>query len=97
LKLVLADRPVRVWGESAKLTRLTLPLGPDHLFVAGRFSDREEISFSEKFRELLAIDIVGQQFRQADNFVVARTREPYLALAEDIMKKPNTTPSRGRL
>lgn len=97
LKLVLADRPMRAWGEDGKLARLTLPLGPDHLFVAGRFPAHEEIIFGDKFRELLAVDIVGQQFRQAANFVVACTRNPYIKLAESIMKEQNTIPPKGTL
>ncbi|MGV6874816.1 DUF4238 domain-containing protein [Pseudochelatococcus sp. B33] len=97
LKLVLADRPVRAWGEGAKLTQLTFPLGPDHLFVAGIFPPHKEIIFGENFREVLAIDIIGKQFRQAANFVVACSREPYFKLAETIMKNTNAIPPKGTL
>jgi hypothetical protein len=97
LKLVLADRPVRAWGEDGKIARLTLPLGPDHLFVAGRFPAHEEITFREEARELLAVDIIGQQFRQAANFVVAPTRDPYFNLAKIYMTEPNKKPPKGTL
>src|SRR3546814_16354850 len=59
MELVLADNPVRLWGENNSVQRVFLPLAPRKLLVMA--SDKFFSDFPikrEEFREGLAIDTV---------------------------------------
>jgi len=87
LPVVLADYPFKMWGgENGELAKVTIPLAPYCIFVAGEAQSWTEICYREEFRQALAIDFIGDQFRSANKFVVALDNgknDVYLKLAND--------------
>lgn len=91
--LVIADRPVQIWGQKDRLERLLIPLSPKAVFIAGtpEYFDNE-IKLQSQFRGALAVDCIGEQFRQARRFVVARNLGPddgLLEIAEWNLRMPD--------
>lgn len=86
LPLVLADFPFRMWSRSGgRLELMTLPLSPEVAFVAGQGESWAEVRYREEFRQTLAIDFIGEQFRSARRFVIGKDKGPhdsYIDLAE---------------
>jgi hypothetical protein len=72
IHFLLADNPITMWGDE-HIRRLWMPLAPDALLVAG---DRHYISnaveLRERFREVLALDVMRHQFKQAREFVIGK-------------------------
>lgn len=92
-ELVISDRPIQTWGDNGQLERLIIPISPKVLFVAGTpdYFENEPI-LQEEFREVLAVRSIGDQFRQAQRFVVARNLGPkngFLKIAEKNMCLPD--------
>jgi hypothetical protein len=96
-KLVLADRPILAGGTNGKIEWMTLPLTPNTLLIAGNQRSYEEIRYKPEFRESLAIDIIGGQFHQCANWVVAMSRDPYSKLADKYMTEPDKPAPQGTL
>jgi hypothetical protein len=91
--LVLGDNPLQMWSRNGEIERVTLPLSPIHLFVAGTPTAlATEPTFNPEFRQVLALDNVVQQFQKANKFVIARNLGPkdrLLKLAERKLKMPD--------
>lgn len=87
LPAVLADYPFKMWGENDKrLKKITIPLGPYCAFVGGRAQSWTEVAYQDEFRQILALEFIGDQFRAARHFVVGISTEKndaYLQIAND--------------
>ena len=89
--LVLSDRPLQLWGTLEEVERIFLPLSPTSLFVAAKteyFSTAPILR--DEFRQAFAIQVIGDQFRAAERFVIVPETFPiarYAALAEINLRK----------
>lgn len=85
LPIVLADNPFKMWGsEEKRLAKFTIPLAPYHVLVGGKAQSWTEIRYQEEFRQVLAIDFIGDQFRAAQHFAVgvdSEKNDAYLEIA----------------
>lgn len=83
LPVVLADYPFKMWGTDEKrLAKFTIPLAPYHVLVGGKAQSWTEVRYREEFRQVLAIDFIGDQFRAARNFAIGIDSEINAAYLE---------------
>jgi hypothetical protein len=90
---VLGDTPLQIWATNGIIEQVVLPLSPVRLFVAATTSHlAKEPIFENEFRQVLALRSIGDQFRKADKFVIARDvgkNDGLLKLAEINLKMPD--------
>lgn len=86
LELPLADEPVMLVKDSARVIFAALPISPNHIFVAAREKYFEDLIFEEQYRQVLALRICSEQCRRANDFILA-TNERLAPLVEKYLGK----------
>jgi|GEM_PF-6496434 len=87
-----------MWGSKEKrLTKFTIPLAPYNVLLSGKAQSWAEVGYQDRFRNILALEFIGDQFRAAKHLLLASTMKEMMIISKlpTIIEESITAPKRS--